>query len=69
MADVTQADIDDLDAQIAEVQVVKSTTMADQQVVFRDLQELNAQRALLVQRLAAQAGSTRTRYASTSKGV
>ena len=65
----TQADIDALDAEIAVVRTVKSTAMADQSTTFRDLSEMLTLRALMVQQLATTAGTSRTRYAATSKGL
>lgn len=65
----TQADLDALDAEIKQVQSVQSTTFADQSVTFRSLDELMRLRAIMAQSVAVAAGASRTRYASTSKGV
>lgn len=62
----TQADIDALDAEIAQVRLVKSTQFADQATTFRDLDELLALRAVMAQSVNT---ASRTRLASTSKGV
>lgn len=61
----TQADLDELDAEIAKVRTVKSTTFGDQSTTFRDLDEMLKLRAVM----AAQVNSSRTRYATTKKGV
>lgn len=65
----TQADLDALDAEIAQVRTVSSTTFADQSVTFRPLSELYAERARIAQAITSSAGASRTRYAATSKGV
>jgi hypothetical protein len=61
----TQADLDALDADIAKVRLVKSTTFGDQSTTFRDLDELLKLRAIM----AASVSGNRTRYAATKKGV
>jgi len=65
----TQADIDLLDAEIAEIRLVKATTFSDQSTTFRDLDELLKLRAMMASSLANASGSSRTRYAATSKGL
>jgi hypothetical protein len=66
----TQEDLDALDLEITEVRLVKSTTFSDQSTTFRDLDELLRLRALMAAALAADtSGSSRTRYAATSKGL
>lgn len=65
----TQADLDALDAEIAAVRTVKSTTFADQSTTFRDLNEMLTLRALMAQQIASGAGRPSTRYAATRKGV
>lgn len=66
----TQADLDALDLEIATVRTVKATTTADQSTTFRDLDEMLKLRAIMAQAIAASAtGSSRTRYASVSKGL
>lgn len=65
----TQADLDALDAEINAIRTVDSQTNADRSVKFRPLDELYRERARIAQAIAASAGATRTRYASTSKGV
>lgn len=62
----TQADLDALDAEIAKVRTVKSTTFGDQSTTFRSLDELLKLRAVMAAQVA---GQNRTRYGSTSKGV
>ena len=62
----TQADIDALDDEIERVRLVKTTQFADQSTTFRDLDELLALRAVM---LASLNTASRTRLASTSKGV
>lgn len=64
----TQADLDALDAEIAEVRTVKQTAFSDQSTTFRDLDELLKLRALMVQDIAAASGRSSTRYVATSKG-
>lgn len=65
----TQADIDALDAEIAQVRVVKATTFSDQSTTFRDLDELLRLRAVMAAAVNANAGGSRTRYGATSKGI
>jgi len=65
----TQSDLDALDLQIAAAGAVKSTTFSDQSTTFRDLDDMLKLRAVMAQEIAAAAGSSRTRYAATSKGV
>lgn len=62
----TQAQLDALDAQILAAGAVKSTTFSDQSTTFRDLDEMLKLRAVMA---ASIAGTSRTRYAATSKGV
>lgn len=62
----TQADLDALDAQIAAAGAVKSTTFDNQSTTFRDLKEMLELRAVIARSLN---GTSRTRYAATSKGV
>lgn len=66
MSHYTQADLDTLDAEIAKVRLIKSTTIADQSTTFRDLDELLKMRSIMQQDIA---GGSRTRLAATSKGV
>lgn len=65
----TQADLDTLDAEIDAIRTVDSQTNADRSVKFRSLDELYRERARIAAAIASTAGTTRTRYASTSKGV
>jgi hypothetical protein len=65
----TQADLDALDAEIATVRTVKSTSFSDQSTTFRDIDELLALRAVMAQQIATAAGASKTRYAATSKGI
>lgn len=65
----TQADLDALDADIAKVRLIDSTTFADQSTKFRSLDDLLKLRAVMAQSIAAAAGTSRTRLAATSKGV
>lgn len=65
----TQADLDALDAEIDSIRTVDSQTNADRSVKFRSLDELYRERARIAAAIATAAGTTRTRYASTSKGV
>ena len=65
----TQADLDAIDAEITSIRTVDSQTIADRSVKFRSLDELYRERARIAQSIASTAGTTRTRYASTSKGV
>jgi hypothetical protein len=62
----TQADLDALDAEIAQVRLVKATTFDNQSTTFRDLKELLELRAVMARSVA---GTSRTRYAATSKGL
>jgi hypothetical protein len=63
----TQADLDAIDAEIATIRTVKSTTVADQSTTFRDLKELYAERQRIAQSLTT--GTSRTRLAGFRKGV
>lgn len=65
----SQADVDALDAEIATIRSVKSTTFSDQSTTFRDLDELLKLRALMLGEVNAGSGGSRTRYAATSKGL
>lgn len=63
----TQADLDAIDAEIATVRTVKSTTFGDQSTTFRDLDELYRERERIARAVAG--SGSRTRFAATSKGV
>lgn len=63
---VTQADLDAIDAEIAQLRTVKATAFGDQSITFRDLGELYKERERVARLLA---GGSRTRYAATRKGV
>ena len=65
----SQADLDAIDAEIASLRTVDSMTKADQTVRFRSLDELTRERARIAAAIATASGSSRIRYASTSKGV
>ena len=65
----TQADLDALDSEIAQVRLIDTTQFADQSTKFRSLDELLKLRAVMAQAIAAAAGTSRTRLAATSKGV
>lgn len=68
----TQAQLDALDADIANFGVVERTTFADQTTQFRSLDEMMKLRAIMAADVAAQTstnGGSRTRYAAFSKGV
>lgn len=65
----SQADLDALDAEIAKVRVAKSITFGDQSTTFRDLDEMLKLRAVMAQSIATAAGTSKTRYAATSKGI
>jgi hypothetical protein len=65
----TQADLDALDAEIAKVRLVKSTTFADQSTTFRDVDDLLKLRALMQQEIQVAVTGSTTRYAATSKGL
>jgi hypothetical protein len=62
----TQADLDAIDAEIAEIRTVKATTFDNQSTTFRDLDELYKERDRIARLIT---GTVRTRYAATSKGV
>lgn len=66
MPQYTQADLDALDAEIAKVRLVKSTTFSDQSTTFRDIDELLKLRSLMAREIN---GGSGTRYAATSKGL
>ncbi len=62
----TQADIDELDAEIKKVRLIQSTTIADQSTTFRPLDELLKLRSLMAQDISS---VHRVRFAATSKGT
>jgi hypothetical protein len=63
----TQAQLDALDAQIAAMGGVESTSIADQSSKFRPVSELLELRAAMARQIATDA--SRTRYAATNKGL
>lgn len=65
----TQADLDQLDADIRNFGAVEQTQFADQSTRFRPLEELVRLRSMMAADIAAQSGGVRTRYAAVSKGV
>jgi len=65
----TQADLDTIDAEIAKVRTVKATSLADRSVTFRSLDELTKERARVAAAIAQSSGTSRVRFAATSKGV
>jgi hypothetical protein len=65
----TQSDIDTLRAAVAAGGAVKSMTFADRTVTFNSIDEMLRLIATMEHSIATAAGTTRTRYASTSKGV
>lgn len=66
----TQADLDAIDAEIAQVRTVERLGHGDQYTQFRPLSELYAERARIARAIDAAAGNTsRTRYAAFSKDV
>jgi hypothetical protein len=68
----TQAQLDALDADIANFGIVEQTSFADQATRFRSLDELLKLRAVMAAAVAAQTsttGGSRTRYAAFDKGV
>jgi hypothetical protein len=65
----TQADLDALDAEIATIRSVKATGFSDQQITFRELDDMLKLRAVMARDIAAAANQTRTRYVSMTKGV
>lgn len=65
----TQVDLDALDAEIADVRLVKQQTHGDRSATYRDLDELLTLRSLMAAQIAAAAGTSRTRYVTTDKGV
>lgn len=65
----TQAQLDALDADIANFGAVESTTFSDQSTRFRPLEDLLRLRAVMAADVAATAGATRTRYAAFRSGA
>jgi hypothetical protein len=65
----TQADLDAIDSEINSIRTVDSMTNGDRSTKFRSLDELYRERSRVAAAIAAAAGTTRTRYVSTSKGV
>lgn len=65
----TQAQLDALDAQIAAAGIVKSNSFSDQSLTNQDISDMLKLRQAMVASIAATAGTSRTRYAATSKGV
>jgi len=69
MAAWTQADLDTLDAAIAGGAVLSAMTFGETTLTFRTLDDMLKLRALMMQALAAAAGTAgATRYAGHSKG-
>lgn len=65
----TQADLDAIDAEISSIRAVQAQTNGDRSTTFRPLEEMYTERARVAGILAAAAGTTRTRYVTTNKGV
>jgi hypothetical protein len=65
----TQADLDQLDADIRNFGTVESTQFDQQSTRFRPLDELLRLRAIMAADVAAATNGTRTRYAAFSKGA
>jgi len=66
----TQADLDKLDAALANGSAVQSIAFADQTFTFRSIDEMLKLRAVIAQALNSAAGvSKAVRLAATSKGV
>lgn len=65
----TQTDLDAIDAEIAKIRTVKATSIADRSVTFRSLEEVTTERARVAAAIAQASGTSRVRYAATSKGV
>lgn len=62
----TQADLDALDAEIAQVRLVEETAFSDQRTRFRSIDDILKLRSVMA---ASVAGASRTRYAAHDKGV
>lgn len=65
----SQADLDALDAEIAATRAAKATQSGDQSTTFRDLDEILALRSVMAAAIATAAGTSRTRYVTTCKGL
>ncbi len=65
----TQADLDLLDRAIADGRGARTMTFGDQSVTFFDPEQMKTLRSLMAGEVAAAAGTSRTRFAATSKGV
>jgi hypothetical protein len=65
----TQSDLDAIDEEINGIRTVDSMTNGDRSTKFRSLDELYRERSRIAAAIAATAGTTRTRYVATSKGV
>lgn len=67
MAKWTQADLDKLDAAIADGAAIQSMTFGDQTYTFRSLEELLKLRSLMQQEVSG--SKSKRRLATTRKGV
>jgi len=65
----TQSDSDALRSAIAAGGAVKSMTIGDRTITFNSIDDMLRLLATMEQAVATAAGTTRTRYAATSKGV
>lgn len=65
----TQTDVDALKTAIASGKGAQTIEFGDQKVTFRDVDEMRALLALMMGEVSTAAGTPRTRYAATSKGV
>lgn len=65
----TQADLDKLDAALANGSAVQTIAFADQSFTFRSIDEMLKLRAVMAQALNAAAGGSAYRLAATSKGA
>lgn len=65
----TQTDIDTLQAAIAAGGAVKSMTIGDRTVTFNTIDDMLKLLSVMQASVTTAAGTSRTRYAATSKGV
>ncbi len=65
----TQADVDALHAAISDGKGARSITFGDQTVTFHSIPEMLQLLATMQAAVSTAAGTQRTRYAATSKGL
>ena len=65
----SQSDVDALQSAIADGRGARTITFGDQTITFNSIPDMLQLLATMQAQVSAAAGTTRTRYAATSKGV